>query len=65
MVEESDRIWLNLDTHQKSLGDHCIRITKLEQDSQAKEKSHKNLITYVLSGVITLQFIFLLFKEYM
>jgi len=51
MVEESDRVWMNIDLHAKSLGDHCVRITKLEQEHQYSTKTKKDIIIYILAGV--------------
>ena len=59
MVEESDRIWTNIDLHGKALADHCIRITKLEQTHLYSDKLKKNLVYYLLGGIASIQLIFL------
>jgi len=59
MVDESERVWFNIDDIRKSIGDHCVRLTKLEQThfnaGQMKEKT----IIYLLAGIATLEFIFI------
>ena len=59
MVDESERIWGNIDNLSKTQGDHCIRITKLEQDHLWKEKNKANKIVYLLAGIVILEFLFL------
>jgi len=59
MVEESERIWGALDGHDERLLDHCKRITTLEQDHLWRDKSKANKVTYLLTGIIVLQFLFL------
>jgi len=59
MVEESDRIWDNIDNLNKTRSDHCVRITTLEQDHLWRDKSKANKVTYLLTGIIVLQFLFL------
>ena len=60
MVDESERIWSNIDLHAKSLGDHCIRLTKLEQTHLYTDKTRNNLIIYALAGVVIVEFFFLI-----
>jgi len=57
MVEESDRVWLNLDLHQKSLADHCVRITRLEQTHYENNKSKERAVTIILGIVVVVQLI--------
>ena len=57
MVEESDRVWLNLDLHQKSLADHCSRITRLEQTHYDSSKSKDRAVTIILGIVVVVQLI--------
>jgi len=57
MVEESDRVWMNIDLHAKSLGDHCVRITKLEQEHQYSNKTKKDLVIYLLAALAVASFI--------
>lgn len=60
MVEESDRIWLNIDLHQKSLADHCVRITRLEQTHYDSGKSKERMVTIILGIVVVVQLIILI-----
>jgi len=62
MVEESDRIWSNLDNHAKSIGDHCIRITALELEHKAEDKRKKTTMTYILGAVVIMQFSYLIIQ---
>ena len=57
MVEESERVWMNIDLHAKSLGDHCVRITKLEQEHLYSAKTKKDIVIYILAGIAVTQFI--------
>ena len=57
MVDESDRIWGNIDNVNKSLGDHCIRITKLEQEHLYSNRTRKDIIIYLLAGIAIAQFV--------
>ena len=56
MVEESDRIWGNIDGIHKTVGDHCIRITKLEQEHIYSNRTRKDIIIYLLAAVSIIQF---------
>jgi len=56
MVEESSRIWSNIDDIHKSIGDHCIRITKLEQEHIYSNRTRKDIIIYLLAGISIVQF---------
>lgn len=60
MVEESDRIWLNIDLHQKSLSDHCTRITRLEQTHYDSGKSKERTVTIILGIVVVVQLIIII-----
>ncbi len=57
MVDESDRVWMNIDLHAKSLGDHCVRITKLEQEHLYSAKTKKDIVIYLLAGIAIIQFV--------
>ena len=60
MVEESDRIWGQIDSNTKSIGDHCIRITKLEQDHIHRDENKNRNLTYLLAGIVVIQFVFMM-----
>ncbi len=64
MVNESDRVWINLDYHSKALSDHCGRITKLEQTHYENRKFKDRTITIILGMVIIAQFIFLVVDKF-
>ena len=51
MVDESARIWVNIDDIRKSLSDHCVRITKLEQEHIYSSRTKKDIIIYLLAGI--------------
>ena len=51
MVDESARVWLNIDDIRKSIGDHCVRLTKLEQEHVYSTRTRKDIIIYLLAGV--------------
>jgi len=57
MVDESERVWENIDGHAKALGDHCIRITKLEQEHIYSSRTRKDIIIYLLAGIAIAQFV--------
>ncbi len=57
MVDESDRVWVNIDDIRKTIGDHCIRLTKIEQNHLYTNKTRKDVIIYLLAGITITQFI--------
>ncbi len=57
MVEESDRLWLNIDDIRKTIGDHCIRLTKLEQSHIYTNRTRKDIVIYLLAGIAIIQFV--------
>ena len=57
MVDESERVWNNIDGIHKSVGDHCIRITKLEQEHIYSNRTRKDIIIYLLAGISIIQFV--------
>jgi len=57
MVEESDRIWTNLDYHSKTISDHCVRLTRLEQTHYDSGKSKERAVTIILGIVVVVQLI--------
>ena len=59
MVDESDRVWINLDYHSKALSDHCSRITKLEQTHFDSNKTKERAVTIILGIVVVVQLIVL------
>jgi len=63
MTEESERVWNRLDRHGDRLADHCKRITTLEQDHFWRDKNKANKVTYLLTGIIVLQFLFLIWDK--
>ena len=60
MVDESDRVWINLDYHSKALSDHCARITKLEQTHFDSNRLKDRAVTIILGIVVVVQFAVLL-----
>ena len=48
-----------LDDHDTRFTDHCKRITTLEQDHLWRDKNKANKVTYILAGIIVLEFFFL------
>ena len=60
MVEESERLWNQIDSNTKSIGDHCIRITKLEQDHKYRDQRKNMNLTYLLAGIVVIQFVFMM-----
>ena len=63
MVDESDRIWLNLDDIRGTISDHCIRLTKLEAHHYEKDKSRSWNLTLLLGALVVLQFGFLIYER--
>ena len=59
-----ERILNRQDEHDKRLGDHCIRITKLEQEHQFSDKRKASNITYLLSGIVVLQFVLMIVDKW-
>ena len=57
MVDESDRVWVNIDNIRMTQGDHCIRITKLEQTHFTDDKIKEKAIIHLLAGVATIELI--------
>jgi len=63
MVDESDRVWINLDSIHKAVSDHCTRLTRLEQIHFTNTKNKDRKIIYVLLGVALLQFAFIMIER--
>ena len=57
LVDESERVWLNIDDIRKTIGDHCIRLTKLEQNHIYSNRTRRDIIIYLLAGIAIAQFI--------
>ena len=64
MVEETEIIWEQMGNNTKSIGDHCIRITKLEQEHLWETRTKQNNINYILGAVIVLEFIFIVIERF-
>ena len=62
-VDMMERVLDGMNSHDKRINDHCNRITILEQGHKYSEKRHANTITYVLSGIVIIQFVVMMFKE--
>jgi len=59
MVDESDRVWLNIDDIRKTLSDHCIRLTRVEDYHYHKDKSKSWNLSLVLLSVVVIEGIFI------
>jgi len=59
LVEESDRVWENIDNLNKTQSDHCVRITKLEQDHKYRDQRKNMNLTYILAGIVVMQLVFM------
>ena len=64
-VDMMERVLDGMNSHDKRINDHCVRISALETEHKLSEKRHTNTITYVLSGIVVVQFGIMIFKEFM
>jgi hypothetical protein len=62
MVDESTRIWDNIDNFHKSIGDHCIRLTKLEQTHLYNSNLKDKVLIYLITAVAIAEGIYLFLK---
>ena len=69
-VDFEERVLKHIDRHYESLGDHCRRITTLEQDHKnrdkedvKKDKNRSNKIVYLLAGIVIIEFLFLAYDK--
>lgn len=59
MVDESERVWLNIDDIRKILSDHCMRLTRVEDYHYHKDKSKSWNLSLVLVAVVIIEGIFI------
>lgn len=63
MVDESSRIWINIDDIRKTLSDHCIRLTRVEDYHYNKDKGKQWNLTIILSTIIAIEAGLLIFDH--
>jgi len=62
-IDFEERVLKHIDRHYESLGDHCRRITTLEQDHKHRDRHSANRITLLLAGVVVLEFGFIVYEK--
>ena len=63
-VDMMERVLDGMNSLDKRVNDHCLRISGLEQGHKSSEKRHANTVTYILSGIVVIQFAIMMFKEF-
>jgi len=64
-IDITERILDGMNSQDRRINDHCVRITKLEHEHKLSEKRHANTVTYFLGAIVVIQFLVMMFKEYM
>ena len=63
-VDMMERVLDGMNSLDKRVQDHCVRISALEQEHKTNEKRHKNTVTYILGFIVILQFGIMMLKEF-
>ena len=64
-VDMMERVLDGMNSHDKRINDHCTRITILEQGHRSSEKRNTSFVTFLLAGIVIVQFGIMMFKEFM
>ncbi len=62
-VDMMERVLDGMNSLDKRVNDHCTRISVLEQGHRSSEKRNTNFITFLLAGIVIVQFGIMLFRE--
>ena len=63
-VDMMERVLDGMNSLDKRVNDHCTRISVLEQGHRSSEKTTKNFITFLLAGIVIIQFGIMIFREF-